>query len=311
MKNKSTLYLGGIFLVLVGVFLITSLHPKEVTRGATQLFPKEKPVFDKFEIRNPSAELVVLEKKGDSWQIIKPFQYKANQKAIDQLVDALSNIMIDGVISSDVSEQRRFGVDDSTGVNIKAYSGGKNVLDVILGNFTPEASHNYARMSNSKDITLWRGIFSRAAIRQSDDWRDRTIYSFNEDDITSIKAVEARQTRELAISDSIWVYKENGKAKPVNQSKVKGFIAFLASLNCDAFPAEADIPRAGSTKPDVRVSFKVRNGDTHVFDVWLPVKNEEKIYLLRKENGDMLFRFHESNGSQLALNYDKLKSEKK
>lgn len=310
MKNKSTLYLGVIFLVLVGIFLFTSLHPKEVTQGASQLFPKGKPAFDKFEISNPHTELVVLDKKGDSWQITKPFEYKANQKSIDQMVDALSNVMIDGVISSEVSEQKRFAVDDSTGVNLKAYSGGKKVLDVILGKFTPDVSHNYVRMNNSNDITLWRGVFSRAAIRQTDDWRDRTIYSFNEGDITSIKAVDAKQTRELTLSDSTWVYKENGKGKPIDQSKAKQFITFLASLNCDAFPAEADIPRAGSTKPDVRVSFKVRNGDTHVFDVWLPVKNGEKSYLLRKENGDMLFRFMEYNGSQLALNYDKLKSEK-
>jgi hypothetical protein len=300
--------MGGIFLVLVGIFLITSLHPKEVTQGASQLFPKEKPVFDKFEIINPSTEQVVLEKKGDSWQITKPFQYKANQKAIDQTVDALNNIMIDGVISSEASEQKRFGVDDSTGVNLKAYSRGKEVLNVILGKFTPDLSHNYARMSNSKDITLWRGVFSRSAIRQPDDWRDRTIYSFNEGDITAIKAVEARQTRELSLSDTTWVYKENGKAKPVDQGKVKQFITFFSSLNCDAFPSEADIPRAGSTKPDVRVSFNVRNGDTHIFDVWLPPKDGEKIYLLRKENGDMLFRFMEYNGSQLALNYDKLKT---
>jgi hypothetical protein len=310
MKNKSTLIMGGIFLVLVVIFLITSLHPKEVTQGAVPLFPGTKPVFDKFEIKNPRTELVVLEKQGDSWQITKPFKYKASQKAIDQMIDGLTNIMIDGIVTSEVSEQKRFGVDDSTGVALTAYSGGKKVLEVILGNFTPDLSHNYARMNNSKDVSLWRGVFSRAAIRESDDWRDKTIYSFNEGDITSIKATEAKKTRELTLSDSTWVYKENGKEKPVDQSKVRQFVAFLSSMSCDAFPREVDIPRAGSTKPDATVSFKVRNGDTHTFDVWLPDKNDKNGYLLRKENGDMLFRFMESNGSQLTMNYDKLKSGK-
>jgi hypothetical protein len=120
MKNKTTLILGGVFLLLVVVFLFTSLNPKEVTKGATPLFGSEKPVFDKIELRNPKTETVVLEKQGDSWSITKPVQYKANKPSIDQLLEALGNTMIDGVISSDPGEQQRLGVADSAGVNLIA-----------------------------------------------------------------------------------------------------------------------------------------------------------------------------------------------
>ncbi|MDP2983557.1 MAG: DUF4340 domain-containing protein [Candidatus Latescibacter sp.] len=308
MKNKSTLIMGGVFLLLVVIFLLTSLHPKEVTQGATPLFPGEKPVFDKFEINNPKSGLIVLVKQGDSWKMTKPTEYKAGKQAIDQLLESLTSIMVDGVVSSEVSEQKRLGVDDSTGIDLKAYSGGKQVLDVLIGDYTPDLSHTYARMKNSKDIALWRGVFSRIAIREPDDWRDKSIYSFNEGDITSIKAVDAKQTRDLTLSDSTWVYKENGKDKPVDQFKVRQLVTAIASLSCDSFAADEDIPRAGTIKPDVRVSFKIRNGDTHTFDVWNPGKDTNKnTYLFRKENGDMLFRFYEYRGAFLPVSYDKLK----
>jgi hypothetical protein len=300
--------MGGVFLLLIVIFLLTSFHPKEVTKGATPLFPGEKPVFDKFEITNPKTGLIVLAKQGDSWKMIKPIEYKASKQAIDQLLESLTSIMVDGVISSEASEQKRFQVDDSSGIDLKAFSGGKQIIDVLIGDYTPDLSHTYARMKNSKDISLWRGVFSRIAIREPDDWRDKSIYSFNEGDLISIKAVDAKQTREFTLADSIWVYKENGKEKPVDQSKVRQLVTTLASLACDSFAADEDIPRAGTTKPDVRVSFKIRSGDTLTYDLWTPGKDKsQNTYLFRKENGDMLFRFYEYRGTLLPVSYDKLK----
>ena len=49
MKNKTPLILGGIFILLVIVFLITSVNPPEKSKGATQLFEGDKPTIDKIE----------------------------------------------------------------------------------------------------------------------------------------------------------------------------------------------------------------------------------------------------------------------
>ena len=50
MKNKSPLILGGAFLFLLVIFFVTTLHPKEKTRGAEPLFKGEKPIIDKIEV---------------------------------------------------------------------------------------------------------------------------------------------------------------------------------------------------------------------------------------------------------------------
>ncbi len=82
----------------------------------------------------------------------------------------------------------------------------------------------------------------------------------------------------------------------------------LASLKCDMFATDDDIPRAASETPDTRVSFTVRNGDTHTFDLWTPKReSDNKRSLVRKLNGDVLYRFYEYRGDYLPINYEKLK----
>jgi hypothetical protein len=308
MKNKSTLILGGVFLLLVVIFLFTSLHPKEVTRGATPLFKGQTPVIDKLELLNPRGDNIVLEKQNEVWSITKPVAYKASPEVITQVLEGFNGVMIDGVVTSDPNEKSRFGVEDSTAVRLKVTGGGKTVLDILIGRYAPDLSHTYVRKYGKNDIELWRGIFARTVNREIDEWRDKSIFSFNEGDITSVKASDGKNTRQLTLSDSTWTYAENGKQKPVDQAKVKEYVSLIATLKCDAFAAEEDIPRAASNKPDTQVSFTVRNGDTHTFDLWTPKKDSDnKRTLLRKTGGDILFQFYENRGEQLPMNYEKMK----
>ncbi len=308
MKNKTTLMLGGVFLVLVALYFATSFRPKEVTQGAVPVFKNGLPNIDKLEVLNPKADNVTLEKQAEVWNITQPVNYKADPQMIQQAMDALRNTLVDEIVSSSPERQGYFGVADSTALNVKVYSGGKLELDALIGRFTPDLSHTYVRLRGSNDIAIWRGVMSRAFNLNLDNWRDRNIFSFNGEDITSIKAVSRFTTRELSLSDTTWVYTENGREMPINQTKGRQIVAMIASLTCDSFGSDEDIPRAGSTAPDTRVSFTVRNGDTHAFDLWTPRSDEDKgRYLVRKENGDMLFRFYEFRGSNLPLNYEKLK----
>lgn len=308
MKNKTPLILGGVFLLLVVIFLLTSLHPKEISRGAEPLFKGKPPVIDSIEVTRPKGDHIVLKKEGDTWNIVQPITEKAAPEVMQQIFEGLNAVMIDGTVTNDPSEKARFGVEDSTATRLVISGGGKPVLDILVGRYTPDLSHTYVRKFNKNDIELWRGIFARSVNRELDEWRDKTIYSFNADDITGIKAVSGKSTRQLTRSDSTWTFSDNGKTMPVDQAKTREFVNLIASLKCDAFAMEDDIPRAASTTPDTRVSFTVRNGDTHTFDLWTP-KNESdgKRTLLRKLDGKVLYRFYEYRGDYLPINYDKLK----
>jgi hypothetical protein len=310
MKNRTPLILGGVFILLLIIFFATSYRPREVTKGAEPLFKGKVPDIDKIELTNLRLTPVVLERLNGVWTITKPIQYKASEVTIKNMLENLTKIEVDGVVSSQVDAQEKFEVSDSLGTAFKAYAQGKLVLDAIVGKHSLDLGHTYARLRGSNDIALWRGLFSQEVVRAVDDWRDKSIYSFNPGDILSVKAVEGKMIRALSLVDSTWTYTENGKSKPISQDKVKRFIELIASLNCDAFADEKDIEKVAGENPTVSVSFTVRNGDTHSFVVWRP-KEKDNRYLARKQDGDILFRFYSYRGDQLPINYEKLKADDK
>ncbi len=307
MKNKTPLIMGGIFLLLVVVFLMTSLNPRERSKGAEPLFEGEKPDITKLEIVKPDGSQIVVEEVDNIWKITEPMEYKASEEAVRQTNNTLLNMVVDGIISERTDARDRYEVSDSLGTRLMVYSAGEKVLDAIIGKNTVDLNHTYARMTGSDQISLWRGLLTSHVGRSVDEWRDKTIYSFNPDDILEVEAVTPDTTKVLAIQDSTWTLTMNGTEKPVDQNAVSDYISLLASLRCDAFADEKDIPRVAGNDPDTRVSFRVRNGDVHTFDLWTPGESDSGRYLIRKENGDEVFRFYRYRGERLGINYDRLK----
>ena len=308
MKNKSTIILGIVFLILVVIYLVTSLNPREVTKGAFPLFEGTKPDIDKVEFNSVVRGHIVLEKRNGLWYLKEPFEYKAYDEQVESMLTDLFNTLVDGVVSSRVEAHDQFSVGDSTGTSFKVYSGDELYLDVIVGKQARDIGHLYARRRDSNDIELWRGMFSQEMIREADDWRDKIMYNFNTEDIIAIEAVEGTNTRTLALPDSLWTYTENGVEKPIDMNKTLSLAALIAGLRCDAFAYGKEIPRANSKEPEIKVTFTVRNGDRHTFFVWKPDDDSPR-YLVRKEDGDILYLFYQNRGSQLVIDYEQLKPE--
>ena len=307
MKNKTPLILGGVFVVLFIVYLTTTLNPPENTKGAKPLFPGEKPRIDKVEFDSAEYGQIVIEEDNNVWNITAPIQYQASAAAVRQMTDALQDIVIDGVITENPDSYAEFAVDDSTGIALKAYSMGNLLLDAVIGKYNTRLTHTYVRRADSKDVELWRGVFSQFVKRDIDEWRDKGIFTFNAGEILSVKATDTIGTRELVRADSLWVFTENGKEKPIDQGKTIQLVAMIGSLRCDAFADEMDIPRAASTKPDMKVSFKVRNGEEYSFEVWSPSDDDQGRYLVRTGEGGEIFRFLRYRGSQLGIDYERIK----
>jgi hypothetical protein len=307
MKNKSTIILGIVFLLLVGIYLLTSLHPKEVTQGATPLFPGTKPEIDKIELNSVSRGHIILEKKNGEWFITTPFEYKAYTSDVKGMIQSLQETMVDGVVSSRPEAQNQYEVSDSTGTSLKVYSAGKLVLDAIVGKQATQLGHSYVRKNGSNDIELWRGMMSQEVIRDADRWRDKTLYSYNREDVTSVVAVEGKKTRTLSRADSLWIFTENGKEMPVDQIKAHRLVDMIAELTCDAFADGNDIPFVAEKSPDIKTTFTVRNGDKLTFDIWKPEEKKRGYYLVRKTGGDIVYRFYQFTGSLIGLTYEKLK----
>ena len=305
MKNKATIYLGVVFLFLGIIYFVTSYNPPEVTRGAIPLFGDEKPDIDRIDIVDPRGVSVVLVRQDGLWNMEEPFEFKAYDRYVNNFISQLQDTVIDGVISSREDAQVEFAVDDSTGIALKVSNGGNVVFDGIIGKRATDIGHFYVRRRGSNDIELWRGMLSQEVRRSANEWRERSVYSINQDDILGFRAVESEVTRALRFEDSVWVYTENGVEKPVDNTRVRTLVGYIANLNAEDFADENDIQQVVTRDYDIEVTFTVRNGDEHTYHLWRPTESYSR-YLMRKENGDLLYRFYVYNGTRLALDYGEM-----
>ena len=74
MKNKTPLIMGGIFVVLLVVYLATSLNPPERTRGAQPFFDIP-PEISRLEVIKFDGTRIVIEERNSLWNITEPIEY--------------------------------------------------------------------------------------------------------------------------------------------------------------------------------------------------------------------------------------------
>src|SRR5687768_582430 len=100
---------AAVLVALAGAFYVTRDSAKAEREAYTAssakgdlpviTLPKEEAdKITKLEFKNGDKEQIVLEKKGDAWEITKPIQAKANKADIKTLLDGLKDLKTTDVI---------------------------------------------------------------------------------------------------------------------------------------------------------------------------------------------------------------------
>jgi|GEM_PF-6976575 hypothetical protein len=307
MKNKPTLILGIVFLLLLVYYLFTSLNPPEVTTGAHKVFEGILPEIDRIEFSSERRGDIVLEKQGGTWYLTEPFNFKAYDRQIAGMLESLFETFIDvDEVDTDPASHDRYSVGEKSGTKFKISRGDEVILDLVVGRQTQEMGHSYVRRAGSDTVELWRGMLSQDMVLNAEDWRDKVLFSINESDIISVEAVDGDMKRTLTLKDQIWGYTENGTEKPVDLMKAQSTVSLLAGLTGDDFASNNEIPRAATRNPKIYTTFTVRNGDKHTLEIWAPDDLSPR-YLTRKSDGDVLYIVNNLKGEKMTLGYEQLK----
>ncbi|HWP83351.1 MAG TPA: DUF4340 domain-containing protein [Bacteroidota bacterium] len=247
--KRSTLILGGLFLLLVVIALLLMQKPGEVSTTEIEgspLLEVDSLSVDKIEISSPSLK-VVLEKKGVEWHIQHPVIYRADQANVGTLIQQLKNLRAKATVSSNPEKQSVFQV-DSTGVWVTLFEKGAEKAKLIVGKMGPTFSETYVRLANSNEVHLAEGIYTYTLNRAVKEWRDRTIASVPRENIKEITYQYGDTTFAIVLRDSVWMI---GKEK-ANESEVNSLLSTLSNLTADDF---VDIPPNPSPRFRTSVSY--------------------------------------------------------
>jgi hypothetical protein len=167
-----------------GILLVANSFPSQVEKSVDDLRPRALIGFKPEEIRevvldsNNGAPLQ-LNKKGDQWSITKPKTYAADNSAVQQLLETVSNARVADFVDDNPSDLAKYGL-ASPSFKLILYGGKSNAQASLLFGFKqpqPDKTGLYARRGEGSDqpVITVESYLLNDINKNFDDLRDKTV----------------------------------------------------------------------------------------------------------------------------------------
>lgn len=176
------------YLLLVVIIIALSLYvilrnPDRTHHQLPQLPSLDHKSVSKIEISR-ADESVVLEKKNDQWRIT-PKGYLANDDMVSTMLDAMEQMTVTALVSESKSYER-YDLGDDKKLSVKAWSGQTLKRNFDVGKTASSFRHTFVKLDGDTRVYHVRGDFRRGFDKTTDDLRDKTVLSFDKNDIQEI-----------------------------------------------------------------------------------------------------------------------------
>lgn len=234
--------------------------------GSEQSASVELPKFDvpedldKISITNAEKGEVVLEKRGDKWEVTKPVTAEAHQANVKSLVDNLKELKATDVISREPSEEQKkdFSFEPTKAVHVVAYKGADKKVDATFGK--SGARGQMAMIDDKPSIYLVSGYSSYLYTRELKGWRDTEIFKFDDANASQVTIENKSGTFSFTKGDK-WA--GTLKGKPIanfDEDKVKDALRAFKNLNADGFGDGKTPEETGLDQPEATVTIALKDG---------------------------------------------------
>ena len=309
MSKKTILYLSVLFVVLLAVYLIGNMTDRTVQRK-TYLYDIDTTQVNYFHIVSPDNGEVTLEIVNDVWRITSPIDFPAAERNVHELLNKLSELEIESVVTNRSGMQSEYQV-DSTGTIVEAKAGGKLVVSCIMGKTSSTYRHTYFRKNNSNDIYMIKGSFKFYMNRKLSDWRNKVILEINKDAIESFSLTYPKERITVTMEDTLW-RADNGKENFIATRKaVNPLLNYVAKLRAaDFFDPEESAQPLDFSNADCVMDITFDGGKTQSLLLMKENKDAKKYYI-KKGDSDIVYLIYEGTAKILMKSVADFKMEDK
>ncbi|MFH1336937.1 MAG: DUF4340 domain-containing protein [Candidatus Zixiibacteriota bacterium] len=242
--KKSVFILGGIFLLFVIVYFFLIQKEKKIFAPVKleSFLTLDSASVDKIQFSKFDTKMV-FQKIGENWFMTEPDSFRADDKAIGQLLNAVCYLEVGEIISSNPEKQSFFQVDNFTGTTISFFTKAGLQASLVVGKTSKDLLHTYMRKASSDEVYLSSIIFNSIAQRNVEEWKDRSIFVFDPQQIQELEFSSTNVKFKLTRSDSLWnlslsPYRETTKAKEV---AVNDYLLTLSNIKADEMAKKPEI----------------------------------------------------------------------
>ena len=188
MNFKKTIILAVVLCFLLLVFYLIESPLKNSKKPEQLLFISgfDKAAAAAITIKSKDKGEVQLQKKPEGWFVTTGQKtYPADKASIDNLLSTVGKIKIEAIASKNPKKYKELEVDQDKGVEVTIEDGAKKTLaHFYVGKSGPDLFSTYLRLAEAEHVVLASGMLKMAFDRELKDWRNKTIFAFNQQDIT-------------------------------------------------------------------------------------------------------------------------------
>lgn len=265
-KHKTTHILGIIFLILVGIALVSGslFGDKEVDEGYLYKLNKDK--ITKLEILRGGSveeggEMIFLNKEaGGDWTTDGA---PADMVFVEAMLSDLENLKVKKEpVSENVEKQVVYEVDTKSR-EIIAYYGDSPKADFYIGKYGTDYNSNYIRKKESNKVYLTLEKIGTNFSRDS--YKEMMMLSFNKDDATEL-SVKYDDTNFTIVK-----FGDEWKAddKVLDKTKVEEYLMMLGSFRGQEMAIVEDDADTGLDEPPLEITVILADGTRKTLTVGL------------------------------------------
>ena len=181
--------------VLSVLLIIYFMFFKEERSFREHLVKFDVSKVDNFKISS-DERTVSFFKENNRWYVSDGAgNYIADQTVVNDLVNALSAIKIDKLVSNDESKWEEYEVTNALGSTVEVFKGKKLLAEIIIGRFSYRqvgqgiSMSTMVRLQKEKEIYSVDGSINMQTKRTADNFRDKTILSFDPETVQKVEVL--------------------------------------------------------------------------------------------------------------------------
>jgi hypothetical protein len=282
---NARLLIAVVVLVGLGAAVFATLRSHdgstEVATAAPTLPKLKKEDITAIEIAKPDKTTIALAKQGEAWALTAPVAAKADQSAVDSVVEKLSELEVSGVAASRKENHKLLSVDAETGIRVKAKGqGDKVLLDLWVGE--AKSGGTMVRVEGKDEVLATKGSIRYAFDKEVRLFRDRVITDLEPKDLTAVSIESAKGKFKFEKPADKWQQVKGEKAiEKFGEAKVSSLVSSAAKLRAADFadPSENDDHAMGFDAPTSTVVLTGKDGKETTLLIGREHGNAREYYL--------------------------------
>jgi hypothetical protein len=276
--------------------------------------------IDRVELTRPSAhdggapESIALVKKGEEdWDLEKPRSAKGNASNVKSMIDDLKRLEVKELIDSSKDSYAKYKVSDDKALHAVFYKGKDVALDAYFGE--DGSRGQMTRLGGKDGVFAVKGYSSYLFNKDASSWRDKTIFKFEEKDVTKVSLQNENGVFAFEKAGEDWKAKQGKKEadkdlEKFDKSKLESLVRAFKALSAADFGDDKKPEDTGLAEPKATLVFDLKDGSKYTLTMGGTAEASNR--WVKKAGSDQIFTISSWAGDWATANADKFqKTEEK